>query len=134
MKKLSVLLLVLMLVFTTACGAKPATEPATTPDTSVTDPAAPVEGETTDPATDPAAPAEGETTDPAAEQTYTGVLQEIKDGMIVVGPDGVDADAFVFGVTEAPTAKVGDTVIVTYTGDMADVGGELNAIRVEVAA
>ncbi|MCB6366866.1 hypothetical protein LI291_11855 [Intestinibacillus massiliensis] len=65
----------------------------------------------------------------AAEHTFTGTLEENKGSMITVAKDG---DSYVFG-TDGITisAKDGDTVTVTYTGDIEEVGALLDATKVE---
>ena len=61
--------------------------------------------------------------------TFTGVLEDKKDFMITV--TGEDGTAYVFNLenVECP-AEVGDTVTVTYTGDMADFDAQLMATEI----
>ena len=91
-----------LLVSFVACGQKEAPEAATV-------------------VTEAAQEAEG--------STFTGVLEDKKDFMITV--TGEDGTAYVFNLegVECP-AEVGDTVTVTYTGDMTDFDAQLMATEI----
>ena len=65
-------------------------------------------------------------------QQFTGVLEDKKDFMIVV--TGEDGTPYVFNLDGVVCpADVGQTVTVTYTGDMADFDAQLIALKVETA-
>lgn len=70
--------------------------------------------------------------------TYTGILQEKKDFMIVVGEEGEEGEAdvsYTFNLDNTKVdAKVGDKVTVTYTGDLSDIDSTLTATKVEAAS
>lgn len=105
MKKLIPLFLTLLLLTATACSSRNAT------------------------------PSQAPTTSPSNPQTYTGILEENKGFMITVAPENKKDDtvSYVFG-TDGITvdAKVGNKVTITYTGDINEVGGLLEATKVEV--
>ena len=111
MKKYIPLLLALLLLTTAACSAHSAPpQPSATPSSSDASPDA---------------------------QTYTGILEEDKGFMIIVAPEDEDkeghSDSYVFGTGGITVdAKVGDKIIVTYTGDINDIDGSLEATKVEV--
>ena len=77
---------------------------------------------------------EPETETTAAQQLtqqFTGVLEDKKDFMIVV--TGEDGTPYVFNLDRVVCpAEVGQTVTVTYTGDMADYDAQLIARKVEM--
>lgn len=103
MKKFTILLLITLLLCTTACkgGASPSSSP--------------------------------ETQAPSADaQTYTGILEQIKDDMILVTPEDDDSTVYAFD-TEGVTvdASLGGKVTVTYTGDLNDADSLLTASKVE---
>lgn len=62
--------------------------------------------------------------------TFTGKVEEIKDWMITATGD--DGTAYVFGTEDVDTDKIGlgDTVTITYTGDITDMGSALTASAV----
>lgn len=107
MKKITALLLTVLLLCTTACnGSTPAPSPSTAP-----------------------SPSAGASAD---EQTYTGLLEQIGDGMIIVTPEDDDSIVYTFdteGITVS--AQLGGKVRVTYTGDLSDADSLLKASNVE---
>ena len=68
----------------------------------------------------------------AAGQTYTGRVEDIKDWMITLkAPE--DEMAYVFGTEDVDLSAIGlgDTVRVTYTGQLDDVDSSLAATAIE---
>lgn len=119
MKKFLALILCLsVMTVATACGSKddPTEAPA---DPQIEN------NETLDNAANEADPAEdGEQSDAAEDEdqeeaTYTGVLEEKKDFMVIVGEEDKSA-SYMFTLGDGVTcdAEVGETITVTYTGDM----------------
>lgn len=107
MKKFTILLLITLLLCTTAC--KGGDSPSSSPETQ--------------------APSAGTSAD---AQTYTGILEQIKDDMILVTPEDDDSTVYAFD-TEGVTvdASLGGKVTVTYTGDLNDADSLLTASKVE---
>lgn len=73
----------------------------------------------------------------AQAQNFTGKVQENKLFMITLEDDA--GNAYVFGTEAIGEAamngfKAGDQVTVTYTGDLSEVGGLLEATSIEKAA
>ena len=65
------------------------------------------------------------------EETYTGVLEEKKDFMIIVSSED-GKNSYIFNLGEVTCeANVGDTVTVTYTGDLDDIDSSLVATKIE---
>lgn len=139
MKKILMMLLAMVMVFSlVACGGSD--EPEATPAPEAVeenlDDAAIAEGE------DAEAPAEAEQeetaeTEPAEELTFTGLIEEKKDFMIIVTSED-SADAYGFTLAEGVTcdAEVGDKVTITYTGDLEKFitdDAELLASKIELA-
>lgn len=106
MKKFVAPMLAALLLFTTACnGATPAPSVSAPPLSASA---------------------------PAAAQTYTGLLEQINDGMILVTPEDDDSKVYAFD-TEGITvdAPLGAKVTVTYIGDLDDADNLLVASKVE---
>lgn len=63
--------------------------------------------------------------------TFTGKVEELKDWMITATDQ--EGNAFVFGTEDVDTDQIGlgDTVTITYTGDITDIGSALTASAVE---
>ena len=67
----------------------------------------------------------------AHNPSFTGILEDKKDFMIVVTGDAGDTYAFNLGGLEC-TAQVGDRVTVTYNGDINDFDAQLLAVKITV--
>ncbi|MBU9727057.1 hypothetical protein [Diplocloster modestus] len=143
MKKLIAVLGITMLMVggITACGSKDdnkGTEnpqqteaPAAAPEAAkAPESAVPTQGETADTNT-----TDGQTEGAEAqeEKTFTGIVDEVKQGMLITVATEDDSNAYVFGLEGDVTAKVGDKVKVTYTGgNLEDMEGNLVATKIEV--
>ena len=143
MKKLIAVLVITMLMVggITACGSKDdnkGTEnpqqteaPAAAPEAAkAPESAVPTQGETADTNT-----TDGQTEGAEAqeEKTFTGIVDEVKQGMLITVATEDDSNAYVFGLEGDVTAKVGDKVKVTYTGgNLEDMEGNLVATKIEV--
>ena len=115
MKKILMMLLAMTMVLgLVACGGND--EPEATPAPEAVeenmDDAAMVEGEDAE----MEEPADAEA---AEEMTFTGIVEEKKDFMVIVTTeDGADAYSFTLAEGVTCDAEVGDKVTVTYTGDL----------------
>lgn len=69
----------------------------------------------------------GQTPDPDPQETLTGTLDEVKDFMFVVVDDQGAAYAFPIDAAKPPAGlaevETGDSVTVTYTGQLSEVDG-----------
>ena len=143
MKKIIAVLGITMLMVggITACGSKDdnkGTEnpqqteaPAAAPEAAVApESAAPAQGETADPNT---ADGQAEGAEAQEEKTFTGIVNQIKQGMMITVDTEDGSNAYVFGLEGDVTAKVGDKVKVTYTGgNLEDMEGNLVAVKIDV--
>ena len=69
-------------------------------------------------------------TQAAEEAVFTGILEDKKDFMITV--TGEDGNAYVFTLDGISCpAEVGQTVSVTYTGELSDFDSQLIALKIE---
>ncbi len=65
------------------------------------------------------------------EATYTGVIEEKKDFMVIVNSEDGN-DPYIFNLDGITCdAEVGDKVTVTYTGDLNDIDSVLTATKIE---
>lgn len=143
MKKLIAVLGITMLMVggITACGSKDdkkGTEnpqqteaPAAAPEAAVApESAAPAQGETADTNT---ADGQAEGAEAQEEKTFTGIVDEVKPGVLISVATEDKSDAYVFGLEGDVEAKAGDKVKVTYTGgNLEDREGDLVAVKIEV--
>ena len=136
MKKILMMLLAMtMLLGLVACGGsdEPEATPAPEAVEDTLDDAAAVEGE------EAVEPADAETADaePAEELTFTGIIEEKKDFMVIVtSEDGAEAYVFTLADGVECEAAEGDKVTVTYTGDLEKFitdDAELLASKIELA-
>lgn len=80
-------------------------------------------------------PNQGAEGSPAATQaeshTFTGKVEEIKDWMVTATDE--EGNTHVFGTEDVDTDQIGlgDTVTITYTGDITDAGSALTASAVD---
>ena len=86
----------------------------------------------------PAAPApqEAPSTEEMVEvQTFTGILSEKKDFMLIVDGEEEGGDAYIFNLEEGVScdAEEGDKITITYSGDIHDFDAQLLASAVEKA-
>ena len=72
---------------------------------------------------------QGETVASAHNATFSGVLEDKKDFMIVVTGDNGDTHLFNLGDLECD-AQVGDRITVTYNGDIEDFDAQLLAVKI----
>lgn len=143
MKKLIAVLGITMLMVggITACGSKDDNKGAENPQQTETPAAAPEASQ----APETAAPEQGETVngqdgadqaDGSAaqeEKTFTGIVSQVKQGMLITVAKEDDSAAYTFGLEGDVTAKDGDKVKVTYKGgNLEDMEGNLVATKIEV--
>ena len=118
MKKFLALILCLsVMTVATACGSKEeAPEEPTDAQTEETTDGAVQEGETEEIESEEIAPEDAEA---QSDTTYTGVLEEKKDFMVVVTSED-KSETYMFTLDDGVVcpAEVGETVTVTYTGDI----------------
>ncbi len=63
--------------------------------------------------------------------TYTGVLEEKKDFMVIIASED-GKNSYIFNLDKTTCdANVGDKVTVTYTGDLDDIDSSLVATKIE---
>ena len=67
------------------------------------------------------------------EKTFTGIVSQVKQGMLITVAKEDDSAAYTFGLEGDVTAKDGDKVKVTYKGgNLEDMEGNLVATKIEV--
>ena len=143
MKKLIAVLGITMLMVggITACGSKDDNKGAENPQQTETPAAAPEASQVPE----TAAPEQWETVngqdgadqaDGSAaqeEKTFTGIVSQVKQGMLITVAKEDDSAAYTFGLEGDVTAKDGDKVKVTYKGgNLEDMEGNLVATKIEV--
>lgn len=72
---------------------------------------------------------------PASPQTFTGRVEQINDWMLCAQGEGeIDPHVFYTSGVNTDAIGLGDTVRITYTGDITDPRSRLTASAVEKAA